>query len=490
MRIATILLLLPVLTIHAQEPTRLPLPADLPQKEVVWYGVYIQGKKAGWAKEVFENSAAGFRIAFRMRMELQTMGEKMVIAMTQTTTFDKTAPHALLSATQDTLMGPTRMRVKIIRHEKGYRANVTSDAGDRTLEMGALDYTLADPLTPTVWLRNGPKEGDEIHVRELDLDKLSIKAESIRIEKIRRGIIGGVKTRYFEGKMTSDGTTVDFRADAAGQVIQVTMGGFMEIRQESEERAKKIEETGDLFVTGAVRIEKDLGHPAGVEELVVEVSGKGVDLLTEGPRQTLSEGTQPGTRILKIGKGHHKRFPAKEDEIKEALARTLTYPARHERIIALAKRAIGDAGNDTEKVRRMLEFVSDYIEDVYGVEHMTALQILATKKGDCSAHAMLFVALARATGIPSREVGGYMYMGDELKAFGGHAWCEVVLDGHWVEVDPTWNQMAPDATHITFDRGNAGGDAHLRTFGRLEFKILSVKQKEKVAGPTPPADDG
>ena len=46
---------------------------------------------------------------------------------------------------------------------------------------------------------------------------------------------------------------------------------------------------------------------------------------------------------------------------------------------------------------------------------------------------MLFVALARAAGIPSREAGGYMYMGDKLKAFGGHAWCEVVLDGHWVE---------------------------------------------------------
>ena len=81
-------------------------------------------------------------------------------------------------------------------------------------------------------------------------------------------------------------------------------------------------------------------------------------------------------------------------------------------------------------------------------------------------------------GIPARDVSGLMYMGDDVRAFGAHAWNEVVLDGHWVEVDPTWNQMSVDATHIAFGSGDRGANRMLWVMGGLRFKVVSVERRE------------
>ena len=101
---------------------------------------------------------------------------------------------------------------------------------------------------------------------------------------------------------------------------------------------------------------------------------------------------------------------------------------------------------------------------------------MRAKRGDCSAHATLFVALARAEGIPAREAGGVMYAGDDLQVLGGHAWCEVVLDGRWVEVDPTWNEMEINPTHISF-RGKNRQIDWLRMAGKVKLRVISIKRK-------------
>jgi hypothetical protein len=90
--------------------------------------------------------------------------------------------------------------------------------------------------------------------------------------------------------------------------------------------------------------------------------------------------------------------------------------------------------------------------------------------GDCNEHAVLFAALARAVGLPTRVVAGAVYL-DE--AFLYHAWCEVWL-GRWVSVDPVLNQLPADATHLKFVVG--GPDEHfamIEIVGRLQVEVLS-----------------
>jgi len=118
-------------------------------------------------------------------------------------------------------------------------------------------------------------------------------------------------------------------------------------------------------------------------------------------------GLYTGTRILKLGARHGTSMKATEEETQKARAATREYQSDDERIVALAKLTLGDATKARQKTARLVTFVADYIdyiEDMYGPEYSNAVDVMLDKRGDCSAHANLFVALARAAGIPAREV--------------------------------------------------------------------------------------
>ena len=99
------------------------------------------------------------------------------------------------------------------------------------------------------------------------------------------------------------------------------------------------------------------------------------------------------------------------------------------------KKIIDDTKDEWDRVQLLLNYVDTYIEDDYLTNPLSVYDILEKKTGDCSEHALLFNTLARAAGIPSRELTGLMNYEDNK--FGLHAWNEVVIEGYWYPVDPT-----------------------------------------------------
>jgi transglutaminase-like putative cysteine protease len=89
----------------------------------------------------------------------------------------------------------------------------------------------------------------------------------------------------------------------------------------------------------------------------------------------------------------------------------------------------------------------------------------------------MFTNLTRAAGIPAREVSGLLYVGDDSRAFGGHAWNEVVLDGVWVPIDASMNQTEVDATHISYGTQERAARNLLSTLGNLKFKLIEVQTR-------------
>jgi transglutaminase-like putative cysteine protease len=101
-----------------------------------------------------------------------------------------------------------------------------------------------------------------------------------------------------------------------------------------------------------------------------------------------------------------------------------------------------------------------------------ALRVLETKSGDCNEHTQLFVALARAIGIPARIAAGLVYLDGK---FYYHAWPEVLLTD-WTAVDPTFGQFPADAAHLRFVIGGLAQQADLlRLMGNLRIDVLDVK---------------
>ena len=81
----------------------------------------------------------------------------------------------------------------------------------------------------------------------------------------------------------------------------------------------------------------------------------------------------------------------------------------------------------------------------------TASQLLQKKSGVCRDYAVLYAALARAAGVPTRACGGMIYDSGE---FWGHAWCESWV-GYWLPIDPCMEGHFVDAMHVKLAEGDA-----------------------------------
>ena len=148
------------------------------------------------------------------------------------------------------------------------------------------------------------------------------------------------------------------------------------------------------------------------------------------------------------------------------------------RLIELATEIVGKVTDPVERARLIQHWVFEKLAKNAAKDSDSALTILENSAGDCTEHARLFVALARAAGLPAREIGGLLYVNyGERPLFAWHAWAEI-HDGHqWVSVDPAWDQVWVDATHIRFSTG-VDDLAWANVVGRLEFEVVEFAKRK------------
>jgi transglutaminase-like putative cysteine protease len=104
-----------------------------------------------------------------------------------------------------------------------------------------------------------------------------------------------------------------------------------------------------------------------------------------------------------------------------------------------------------DRLHRLLRLVHErigYRGDVTDVA-TTAAEALAAGAGVCQDHAHVFLAAARALGIPCRYVGGYLSTGEsEQTAQQSHAWAEAFdADVGWIGFDAA-NGVCPDQRYV------------------------------------------
>ncbi len=141
-------------------------------------------------------------------------------------------------------------------------------------------------------------------------------------------------------------------------------------------------------------------------------------------------------------------------------------------IAALATRIAGSSRDPRVVAERINQWVYDSLEKVVTVTVPSAVQVLRSRRGDCNEHTQLYVALARAAGIPARIATGLAYVNGK---FYYHAWPEVRLTD-WVAVDPTFGQFPADAAHLRFVRGGLARQGELlRLVGNLRLEVLDAR---------------
>jgi transglutaminase-like putative cysteine protease len=146
-------------------------------------------------------------------------------------------------------------------------------------------------------------------------------------------------------------------------------------------------------------------------------------------------------------------------------------------IIAEAETAVRGVSGQRARAERLTRHVNALLDKKPTISVPSAREVLRTKVGDCNEHTALYVAMARALGIPARIAVGLVYIHG---AFYYHAWPEIYLTdgdrGTWLPVDPTLNQFPADATHLRLTRGGLDKQAAiLPLIGRLEMTVLDVE---------------
>jgi hypothetical protein len=139
------------------------------------------------------------------------------------------------------------------------------------------------------------------------------------------------------------------------------------------------------------------------------------------------------------------------------------------RIVETARRIAGGATDPAEVARRLNAWVYAELTKEITISVPSAVQVLEARQGDCNEHTVLYLALARALGLPARTAVGLVHI---RGSFYYHAWPEVWL-GEWVAVDPTLGQYPADASHLRFLVGGLARQVELvRLIGRLQLEVL------------------
>ena len=144
----------------------------------------------------------------------------------------------------------------------------------------------------------------------------------------------------------------------------------------------------------------------------------------------------------------------------------------HPEIVALAQQIANGSRDPRLIAMRINRWVYDSLQKAITIGIPSALHVLHTRRGDCNEHAQLYVALARAAGVPARVASGLAYVDGK---FYYHAWPEVRLRS-WVAVDPTFGQFPADAAHLRFVTGGLGRQMELlRLVGNLRIDVIGTR---------------
>jgi len=465
--------------------------SDKPQ----WYGLYAHDKKIGRMKCWLRNLPKNDPPAIEFTIDALTLdeSEERVIESKSITTeiFAVQFPHRVLRILEKNTSGDfvEIIDVRRIDDDQKFDVKITQD-GETRGESINFDYKLTDRFKIDLWCTAPRAVGDKIAFKIFDPSTLQTKNESARVTQVRKEVHGGEKVGVVECEVIDeDGYIYEETFLADGTEVRFGVSDTIVGRLEDEKTQKNDLKSFDWFVENLVPTDGVILDPSLVTRMEVEVTPELYKFLPDTSAQRKTIGQKSGGYRVTIDYSKLQNDLATPEEVRRNLKSTVTYPADHERIIELAEEAVGKAATTEEKVASLVSFVSEFIEYSSSAEPLTVLSTISIKKGDCSEHSDLFTALARSLGIPTRSVSGLIFSGDENTGnFGAHAWNEVVIDGKWVAVDPTWDETTISATHI---RGDLGGSGISRLRNK-QIRLINVEgspwhltEPQDVAGEVP-----
>ena len=416
-----------------------------------WYGVRLHGTDIGHFHTLGRKSRAGYRFDSDLVFRLGTGPETRIV---ETFVFDAQAPYPLVAAEYAYVSADNSTHVSIGRHAEGLAASVNG----QTTELD-WDYRLKDYLAVETWLEQNQAVGAALDSQSVDFDGLSLKQESWRV-------IGRNDTGY---RLKNRGSST-IQLDANHVPVRLHIANLFDMTLESTSwSARAWRDVPPASVARAydVAIDTPLDAPRDLTRLVLRVRSEGALDTTAWP---MLRRDARGDLVLDSQRDRLSRIGPEEQPTLSAP--TTTYPAADPAIMLLARRATDQLTEPAHQVEALVHFVHGYIDYAEEDSGRTVANILRDRRGDCTEYANLLTTMARSLGFAARTVIGLAY-DIEAKSFALHNWSEVAIDGWWLPVDPTWNQVPVDAGHLRLP-----DQPQLAVFGllsQIEFELMDAE---------------
>lgn len=213
--------------------------------------------------------------------------------------------------------------------------------------------------------------------------------------------------------------------------------------------------------------------PAVAGALRVEVTAPNLAQLDlDGGRQRADAGVVTVEREVGAALTPSYRLPASDSAVLSQLEATPPFTADDPFVQAQARQVIGRTRNPRTAAERLAAWTRDEIARAQVPPVPAAAGILQARRGDVSDHVTLFVAMARAVGLPARAVAGVLRVEDR---FYYHAWAEVYLGNAWVSADPTLGAVPASTAAVRLVTGSVGTPwEQLKRLGRIELRVLGA----------------
>jgi transglutaminase-like putative cysteine protease len=214
-------------------------------------------------------------------------------------------------------------------------------------------------------------------------------------------------------------------------------------------------------------------HPAAPRDTMtmrVRLGGGALGGLdVDGGRQRLHSDTLTVLRETDTQLQSRYRLPDTDSTHRNDLQPDLLITSGDRRIVRQAIMVAGAERDPGSVAATLVHWVAGTVRPERSDAIPMATEVLARRRGDCNEHVVLFVALARALGLPARPVAGLLLLNGRYYY---HAWAEVFL-GDWVAVDPTFDQFPADVAHVRLVLGGFAWPTDLTPrVGRLTLDTL------------------
>ena len=440
----------------------LSLSAAPPGGRESWKGIYADRTKIGYFHEIRSPApepAGGTLLWQEGRVILSMLGERRDLFMSSETVLDAAGQ---IVRTQSLLrFFPTQISVEGLRR---------GDRLELTVQQGGARWRMPVPLQESpVSLEHLPalvaagklQPGQRFNLTAVD----PFSFQPARVEVEVRG-----RRLYLQGDRATPATLLEVRTQGLamtrwiaddGTVLQEESPWGWTLRSEDPEKAREIpmaqwRNAPDLLAMVAVPSEVWIDQPRQVRWLEAELRHPD----WEEPRSVIVQAAGPPETPA--------RRPVTGPGFEPDLAATPFIQVGDPAIARAARSVVGEETDAWRAAVRVNDWVYRSVRKVPTLGLPVSTQVLRRMEGDCNEHPCLYVALARASGIPCRIVMGLVYFDG---AFVYHTWPKVFV-GRWVEVDPTLGQAPADATHIPLVEAGLEESVRMAPFvGRLQIKV-------------------